>query len=79
MKTVKWGHFGLFENPICGQISKKIEGGLFVDMKKFEKVSRGALVSSGFGNARKSFWLREGLEPATAGLPLNWSVEVTSL
>ena len=28
-------------------------------------------MSSGFCNAQNSFWLKQGLEPATAGIPLN--------
>ena len=39
---------------------------------KAEKNLKGdALVSYGFANARKSFWMKQGLEPATAGFPLN--------
>ena len=29
------------------------------------------VVSSGFANVRKRFWLKQGLEPTTAGFPLN--------
>ena len=56
------------------------------DQKNFEikshkvekKIKRGdILVSSGFANIRKSFWLRQGREPVTAGFPLNRLVEVT--
>ena len=46
-------------------------------LTKPKKIRRGPLVSSGFANAQKSFWLQQRLEPATAGV-INQSVEVTS-
>ena len=39
-KIVKGGPFGLFENPVCCKISKKIEGGPFGDIKKLSKKKR---------------------------------------
>ena len=58
------GAFGLFENQFVA---------------KYQKNERpDPSVSSGFANARKSFWLKQGLELATTGFPLNRLVEVTS-
>ena len=34
--------------------------------KKPKKMESDPLVSSGFANTRKGFWLKQGLEPATA-------------
>ena len=40
--------------------------------RKSEKKLKGdPLVLSGFPNARKRFWLKQGLEPATVGFPIN--------
>ena len=56
---------------------QKTEGGLFhAILKKSrtvqEKIRRGDhSVLSVFANARKSFWLTQGLEPVTAGFPVN--------
>ena len=37
-----------------------------------EKIETGdPLVSSAFANDRKSFWLKQGLEPVTAGFTVN--------
>ena len=54
-----------------------MRGGLFGDIKKnVQRVSKpkknqkgDILVSSGYANARRSFWLKQGPEPATAGFP----------
>ena len=64
---------------------QKIEGGtfwrhlkIFIKKSHKSKKSKGnPLVSFGFGNARKSSWLKLGLEPATAGFLLNRSVRYT--
>ena len=84
-KIAKGGPFGLFENSICWKISEKLKMGSLGDIEKFsEKVSqsrkierRDPLVSCGFANAGKSFRLKQGLEPATVGFPLNRLTHVT--
>ena len=55
-KKCRRGPFGLFENPICCNISKN---------RKWDP-----LVSSDSAKARTRCWLLQRLEPATAGLPL---------
>ena len=56
---------------------QKFKGWPFGDNKIFSKSHRAKKmkgdpsVPSGFANARKNFWLKQGLEPATAGFPLN--------
>ena len=70
-KTVKGVPYGLFENPVCH--IKKIEGGPFegkTNSKKGRTVPKkneigDPSVSSAFANARKCFWLKQGLEPVT--------------
>ena len=66
--------FGLLKLQFVVAKYQKIEGEP-LETKKFEsltvpkKIERGTL-KSGFANARKNFWLKQSLEPATAGLPL---------
>ena len=57
-----------------GGTSIKSKGDPLETKNIFEKKSvpkKNLSVSSAFANARKSFWLKQGFEPATAGCPLN--------
>ena len=76
-KMVKGGYSKLFEIQFVAKYQKS-EGGPFRNInnlfesftgKKNQKRGHG-LVSSGLANAR-SFWLKQGLERATAGFFLN--------
>ena len=69
--------FGLLETPVLQNI-KKFERGPFGDKKIQQKVAQCRKKTewhpadpSGFANTRKNFRLKHGLEPATAGFPLN--------
>ena len=77
-KIKKADPLGFFSIHLVGKY-QKIESGTFCrHLKHFEKISQcrkkiengDPLVSSGFANARKSFWLKQGFEPATAAKPI---------
>ena len=79
-KFVKGDPLSLLKNQYVAKYQKKLRRTTFIDRKKYskkvsqcrQKIKRGdPLVSSGFANARKSFWLQRGPKPATAGFPLN--------
>ena len=67
-------------------VAKKLEGDPLETFKNFRKnptkpknQKGDPSVSSGFANAGKSFWLKQGFEPETTGFPLNRLVELIKL
>ena len=69
----------LFGTAVCCKISKNLKGDPLKAKKNRKKVAlcrkkirRGdPSISSAFANVRKSFWLKQGLEPVIAGFPVN--------
>ena len=77
-KYLKGETLWVFGTLVCCKISKNLKVAPF-EGKKIEKKSHSAKkiergdpsVSSAFANARKSSWLKQGLEPVTAGFTVN--------
>ena len=65
------GPFGFIENPKCSKVSEKLNVE-HVDDKKIKKVAqRGPFRLVRVPKCIKRFWLKLGLELATAGFTLN--------